>query len=214
MQSTETEPWYRSTLAIALAGSVLMWAAQPPLALGWLGWIAPVPWLLLVREPMHSPAAARIANCGSRRSSSGWRRSIGCGCRTRPCTSAGSRSRRTWRFTCRCSSALTRRRPSTSKLPLWLAAPVVWTGLELARAHVMTGFMMGSLAHTQAPLAARDSNQRPRRRIWRRLRDDAGRRVHHMHRFPTTIEPNRAFSPAMLAARQQHLVYGASIGCS
>ena len=33
---------------------------------------------------------------------------------------------------------------------LWLAAPVVWTGLELARAHVMTGFMMGSLAHTQA----------------------------------------------------------------
>ena len=27
-----------------------MWAAQPPLALGWLGWIAPVPWLWLVRQ--------------------------------------------------------------------------------------------------------------------------------------------------------------------
>ncbi len=62
-------------------------------------------------------------------------------------------------------------------MPLWLAAPVVWTGLELARAHVMTGFMMGSLAHTQCRLADRDSNQRPGRRIRRRLRDDPGRRV-------------------------------------
>ena len=35
-------------------------------------------------------------------------------------------------------------------LPLWLAAPVVWTGLELARAHLLTGFLMASLAHTQA----------------------------------------------------------------
>ena len=34
-------------------------------------------------------------------------------------------------------------------LPLWLAAPIVWTGLELARAHVLTGFLMASLAHTQ-----------------------------------------------------------------
>ena len=35
------------------------------------------------------------------------------------------------------------------RIPLWLAAPVVWTGLELARAHVLTGFLMASLAHTQ-----------------------------------------------------------------
>ena len=40
-----------STIVIALTGSLLMWAAQPPLALGWLGWVAPVPWLWLVREP-------------------------------------------------------------------------------------------------------------------------------------------------------------------
>ena len=38
-----------STFSIAIAGSLLMWAAQPPLALGWLAWIAPVPWLILVR---------------------------------------------------------------------------------------------------------------------------------------------------------------------
>ena len=34
-------------------------------------------------------------------------------------------------------------------VPLWLAAPIVWTGLELARAHIMTGFLLASLAHTQ-----------------------------------------------------------------
>ncbi|MGO9357692.1 MAG: hypothetical protein ACLP1D_08445, partial [Xanthobacteraceae bacterium] len=30
-----------------------------------------------------------------------------------------------------------------------MAAPVVWTGLELARAHILTGMSMASLAHTQ-----------------------------------------------------------------
>jgi apolipoprotein N-acyltransferase len=32
---------------------------------------------------------------------------------------------------------------------MWFTAPVVWTGLELARAHLMTGFLMAALAHTQ-----------------------------------------------------------------
>jgi apolipoprotein N-acyltransferase len=34
-------------------------------------------------------------------------------------------------------------------VPTILAAPIVWTGLELARAHLLTGFLMASLAHTQ-----------------------------------------------------------------
>src|SRR5260370_13054394 len=42
--------WYRSTWAIALAGSLLMWAALPPLDWWPLAWLAPVPWLLLVRQ--------------------------------------------------------------------------------------------------------------------------------------------------------------------
>ncbi len=33
--------------------------------------------------------------------------------------------------------------------PLLLAAPIVWTGLELARGHLITGFSMALLAHTQ-----------------------------------------------------------------
>ena len=42
--------WCQTTLGLALLGSLLMWAALPPLELGWLAWIAPVPWLLLARR--------------------------------------------------------------------------------------------------------------------------------------------------------------------
>ena len=35
------------------------------------------------------------------------------------------------------------------RIPLIVAAPVVWTGLELARGHLVTGFTMASLGHTQ-----------------------------------------------------------------
>ena len=35
------------------------------------------------------------------------------------------------------------------RVPVILAAPVVWTGLELARAHLLTGMSMASLGHTQ-----------------------------------------------------------------
>src|SRR4029077_17516194 len=44
---------------------------------------------------------------------------------------------------------LTRVAVHRCSIPLWLSAPVVWTGLELARAHMLTGFLMASLAHTQ-----------------------------------------------------------------
>ncbi len=42
--------WYLSPLALGLAGALLLWAALPPLEIGPLGWIAPVPWLYLVRR--------------------------------------------------------------------------------------------------------------------------------------------------------------------
>ena len=35
------------------------------------------------------------------------------------------------------------------RVPVIVAAPVVWTGLELARAHLLTGMTMASLGHTQ-----------------------------------------------------------------
>jgi apolipoprotein N-acyltransferase len=138
-----------STLVIALAGSLLMWAAQPPLALGWLGWLAPIPWLWLVREPELTGRrpyrtlwfAAFVF----------WMAVLHWLRLPHPAVYLG------W-FALSAYLAvylplfvgLSRVTVHRLKLPLWLAAPVIWTGLELARAHVMTGFMMGSLAHTQA----------------------------------------------------------------
>jgi apolipoprotein N-acyltransferase len=135
-------------LPIALVGSLLLWAALPPLSLGWLGWIAPVPWLLLVRRdtlPGRRPyAALYLAGLAFWLLLLHWLRL------PHPALYLG------W-FALSAYLALylpvfvglTRVAVHRARAPLWLAAPIVWTGLELARAHLLTGFLMGSLAHTQ-----------------------------------------------------------------
>jgi apolipoprotein N-acyltransferase len=140
--------WRRSSLPIALAGSVLLWASLPPLTLGCLGWIAPIPWLLLARMdvlPGRRPyRALYVAGLAF------WLASIYWLCLPHPILSIG------W-FALSAYLAiyvpifvgLTRVAVHRCSIPLWLAAPVVWTGLELARAHMLTGFLMASLAHTQ-----------------------------------------------------------------
>jgi apolipoprotein N-acyltransferase len=137
-----------STLAIALLGSLLLWAAQPPLALGWLGWIAPVPWLWLVRTDMlpgRRPYwtlwfAALVF----------WLAALHWLRLPHPAVYLG------WFALSAYLSiylplfvGLSRVGVHRLRISLWIVAPIVWTGLEFARAHIMTGFMMGSLAHTQ-----------------------------------------------------------------
>jgi apolipoprotein N-acyltransferase len=140
--------WRRSSLPIALAGSLLLWASLPPLAIGWLGWIAPVPWLIFARMdvlPGRRPyRALYLAGLAF------WLASIYWLCLPHPILSIG------W-FALSAYLAiyvpifvgLTRVAVHRYSIPLWLVAPVVWTGLELARAHMLTGFLMASLAHTQ-----------------------------------------------------------------
>jgi apolipoprotein N-acyltransferase len=140
--------WRRSSLPIALVGSLLLWASLPPLAIGWLGWIAPVPWLLLARMnvlPGRRPYRALYLS-----GLAFWLGSIYWLCLAHPILTIG------W-FALSAYLAiyvpifvgLTRVAVHRCSIPLWLAAPVVWTGLELARAHMLTGFLMASLAHTQ-----------------------------------------------------------------
>lgn len=126
-----------------------MWAAQPPLALGWLGWFAPIPWLVLVRQqeltggrPYGKLWLAGFAF---------WLATIHWIRLPHPAVYAGWLALSAYlAIYVPLFVGLSRIAVHQLKLPLWLAAPIVWTGLELARAHVMTGFMMGSLAHTQA----------------------------------------------------------------
>jgi apolipoprotein N-acyltransferase len=137
------------TLVVALLGSLLMWAALPPFALGWLGWLAPIPWLVLVHQESlpgrHPYRTLWFAAFAFWMAALHWLRL------PHPAVYLGWFALSAYlAIYLPIFVALSRVAVHQLKIPLWLAAPVVWTGLELARAHVMTGFMMGSIAHTQA----------------------------------------------------------------
>ena len=126
----------------------LMYAALPPLDLWPLAWIAPVPWLMLARRgeltgrrPYRAIWLAgfvfwlgvlhwlRLPH---------WATSIG------------------WvalsfylAFYIPLFVGLVRVAVHRLRVPLIVAAPVVWVGLELAKGHFLGGFTMGSLEHTQ-----------------------------------------------------------------
>jgi len=137
-----------TTFGQALIGAVVFWAALPPLDLWPLAWIAPVCWILLIRRqqlPGSRPYLAlwlvgflfwlaavhwvRLAH---------WTAYFG------------------WvalafylAFYLPVFVGLTRVAVHQLRVPVILAAPMVWTGLELARGHFLTGFTMASLCHTQ-----------------------------------------------------------------
>ena len=139
-----------STLVLGLLGSGLMWLPQPPV--GWwpLAWIAPIPWLLLIRK---------CALTG--RWAYGW---------------VGLASWLFWLLTIHWIRlphpvnylawpalaavmaaylplfiVLARVGVHQLRWPLWLVAPVAWIGVEWLRAHLLSGFYMASLAQTQVP---------------------------------------------------------------
>jgi apolipoprotein N-acyltransferase len=141
-------PWYRSTLAIALLGSAALWAAMPPLGLGWLAWIAPIPWLLLIRvenlpgrRPYRSLWLAGFAF---------WLMTIHWIRLPHPALHLGWLALSAY-LACYLPVFVGLSRVAVHQVgvPLWLASPIVWTGLELGRAHLLTGFLMASLSHTQ-----------------------------------------------------------------
>jgi apolipoprotein N-acyltransferase len=141
-------PWHRSVWFLGLASAAVYWAALPPLDLGFLGWVATAGWLLLIRDaqlPGRHPyrwvwlsgfvfwlAALHwlfLPNAGT---------AIGC-----VFLSAY--------LACYLPAFIAVSRTAVHRLhvPLMVAAPVVWTGLELVRGHLLTGITLGSLAHTQ-----------------------------------------------------------------
>jgi apolipoprotein N-acyltransferase len=147
LATTRPAPSWR-TLLLGLAGALLCYLAHPPAGLSLLAWIGPVPWLLLVR-------AERLP--GRRPYRTLWL--------------AGSVY---WLLAIQWIRlpfwanifglfllaaylgaylpvfvALSRVAVHRLRVPLWLAGAIVWTALELVRAHLLSGFLMASLAHTQ-----------------------------------------------------------------
>lgn len=138
----------KSTLRIALLGSLLCWLAFPPAGLYWLVWIAPVPWLILIRSdtlPGTRPYP-KLWLAGT----VFWLLAVHWIRLPHPLNYLA------W-FTLSAYLGLylplfillSRTGVQRLRLPLAFVAPVVWAGLDWLRAHFLTGFLMASLAHTQ-----------------------------------------------------------------
>lgn len=137
-----------STLSPALASSLLCWLAFPPVGWSLLAWVAPIGWLYSV---------ARHKLPGSRPYRNLWVAGLAFWLLTihwirlpHPVNYLGWLALASY-LGCYLPVfvALSRIGVHRLRLPLWLVAPVVWTGLDWVRGHLMTGFLMGSLAHTQ-----------------------------------------------------------------
>lgn len=138
----------RTALYLSLAAGILLWASFPPLNWWPLAWIAPVPWLCLARMPgrftrrtyawiylgglVHWLAMLQGIRLAHPALYLGW------------ITLAAYLAVYTPLLVWLCRVAVQRLR-----LPLVVAAPVVWVGLELVRGHFVTGFSAGLLGHTQ-----------------------------------------------------------------
>lgn len=146
-QPRSTPAAARGALLLSLGTAALLWASFTPLDFGPLAWIALVPLLQLVRLEQPTRAMYRMVYLGGLAfwiASLQWLRlghpfmygawialSVYLACYL-PL------------FVGLCRVALWR-----LKVPLAIAAPVVWVGLELIRGHLLTGFSWYCLGHTQ-----------------------------------------------------------------
>jgi len=140
--------FFRSTFGPALAGAVLLWAALPPCDLGPLAFVAPVAWVVLVRRGELAGRRPYSALYGV--GFLFWLAALHWLRLPHPATALGWLGVAIY-FGCYLPLFVGLSRVAVHRLrvPVILAAPVVWTGLELARGHLLTGMTMASLGHTQ-----------------------------------------------------------------
>lgn len=133
---------------LAYSGALALWAAFPPLDVPYLAWVAPWPWLSLAQEtrlPLRR-ATLLVWLAGTTH----WLLMLEGIRRAHPALYAGWVALAAYLgLYLPLFVLLTRQAVQRWRLPRWLAAPVAWTGLELVRGHLLTGFSMGLLAHTQ-----------------------------------------------------------------
>lgn len=145
-----SRPWpvTTSTWLPALLGSVLLYAAFPPIDAWPLAWTAPIAWLMLIRrrelQGRRPYLALWLAGFAYWLGVLHWLRL------PHPATSLGWFALSLY-LGCYLPVFVGLSRVAVHRLrwPLMLAAPVVWTGLELAQSHLLTGFNMAALGHSQ-----------------------------------------------------------------
>jgi apolipoprotein N-acyltransferase len=146
--SPPSAPWYRTTLSLAALGAILLWAAFPPCGFWFLAWFAPVPWLWLVRrrEALGRREYGAVYLVGFLH----WMLLLQGMRLAHWATHVG------WVAVCLYLAVylpvfvgLTRVAVHRMRVPLIVAAPVIWVGLEYVRAFLFTGMAIGLLGHTQ-----------------------------------------------------------------
>jgi apolipoprotein N-acyltransferase len=133
---------------LAFSGAVLLWASFPPLDWWLLAWVAPIPWILLIRRSMldgRCPYAVLwLAGFAT------WMGTLHFLRLPHWATSFGWVALSAYfAFYLPVFVGLSRVAVHRLRVPVMLAAPIVWTGLELVRGHLLTGMSMASLGHTQ-----------------------------------------------------------------
>ncbi|HVU88347.1 MAG TPA: apolipoprotein N-acyltransferase [Pirellulales bacterium] len=136
------------TLGWGLLGSLLLWLSLPPV--GWwpLAWIAPVPWLALVRRrelPGRRPyPALYLAGLAFWLGALHWLRL------PHPETSLGWIALSGY-LGCYLPVfvALSRVAVHELRISILIAAPAIWAGLELAQSHLLTGINIATPGHSQ-----------------------------------------------------------------
>jgi apolipoprotein N-acyltransferase len=142
-----TSPTWRTLVVPAAVSGGLLWLCHFPVAWGWLGWVALVPLLSLVRSPASGWRVALAGYVGGLAffvPALKWM------------PAADPRMYLTWALMAaycslyvplaiRLLCVLERR----VRLPLVVGVPVVWTALEFLRAHFGSGFAWYFLGHTQ-----------------------------------------------------------------
>ncbi len=135
-------------LALSLLAALLLWAALPPLDVWPLGWLAPLPWLVLaVREELPGRRPYLQIGIGG---FVFWLAAIYWLTLPHPATSVGWLALSFylalyWPL----FIGLLRVAIHRCRVSVWLAAPLIYLALELARDHVLTGFLMTGLGHSQ-----------------------------------------------------------------
>lgn len=141
--------WWRArTWPAAFCGALLMWLAQPPVDWGWLGWVALIPWIELIQRPALPGRRPRLtiwlAGLAFWVAAMHWMAWLHPAAWIGWAALAAYLAFYPWAFV-----VATRWSVHRCGAPLWLAAPTIWTALEFARAHLLTGFTFCSLAYTQ-----------------------------------------------------------------
>jgi apolipoprotein N-acyltransferase len=155
-----------ATWKLAALGALLLWLSQPPLRLWPLAWIALVPWIVIAWRPQvtrrdyaavffFSMIHWLLTMQGIRHAHpamyAAWVALAGY-LAIYPVVGLGLVRIATERAGPRSAPDPAACRENRWHMPLWLAVPVVWTGLECVRNYLLTGISAAMLGHSQVDL--------------------------------------------------------------